>query len=63
MKYTIGFIDKEEKESSKIIIKIGENKYRLSESDDGRLTINKTTDGIIDTLAVYPRCSNEVDLV
>lgn len=61
MKYQ-NYRDKEIKESKHLTIFIGKDKYRLEESIDGKLTINKyNEDG--DPLIVYPRVSNEIDVV
>lgn len=44
-------------------IEIKGNRYRLSETIDGRLTINKISiDGTDDYIKVHPRSGNEVDL-
>jgi len=49
-------------ESNNVTIKIGNTTYRLSESVDGRLNINKTTTESMESLLVHPRYSNEIEL-
>ena len=49
--------------STYLVVMIGETTYRLSESIDGRLTINKTDKtGIDDYIKVHPRSGNEIDV-
>lgn len=44
-------------------IEINGNRYRLSETIDGRLTINKISlDGNDDYIKVHPRSGNEIDV-
>jgi hypothetical protein len=44
-------------------IEINGNRYRLSETIDGRLTINKISiDGNDDCIRVHPRSGNEIDV-
>lgn len=44
-------------------IEINGNRYRLSETIDGRLTVNKISiDGQDDYLKVHPRSGNEIDI-
>lgn len=44
-------------------IKINGNRYRLSETIDGRLTVNKISlDGNDDYIRVHPRSGNEIDV-
>ena len=44
-------------------IEINGNRYRLSETIDGRLTINKISiDGNDDYIRVHPRSGNEIDV-
>jgi len=44
-------------------IEINGNRYRLSETIDGRLTINKISiDGDDDYIRVHPRSGNEIDV-
>lgn len=49
------------KEIRYINITIGNNRYRVSESIDGKLCINKS-DGDDGSLMVFPRTSNEIEL-
>lgn len=45
-------------------IEINGNRYRLSETIDGRLTINKISiDGDDDYIRVHPRSGNEIDVI
>lgn len=44
-------------------IEINGNRYRLSETIDGRLTINKISlDGNDDDIKIHPRSGNEIDV-
>jgi len=44
-------------------IEINGNRYRLSETIDGRLTVNKISiDGNDDYIRVHPRSGNEIDV-
>jgi len=44
-------------------IEINENKYRLSETIDGRLKVNKTSlDGMDNYIRTYPSNNNEIDI-
>ncbi len=44
-------------------IEINGNRYRLSETIDGRLTINKISlDGNDDYIKIHPRSGNEIDV-
>ena len=53
----------EEKEDVKmLVVYIGDDRYRISESIDGRLCINKTSNGETDLVRVHPRSGNEVEL-
>lgn len=53
----------EEKEDVKMLmVYIGDDRYRISESIDGRLCINKTSDGETDLIRLHPRSGNEVEL-
>jgi hypothetical protein len=53
----------EEKEDVKmLIVYIGDDRYRISESIDGRLCVNKTSDGETDLIRLHPRSGNEVEL-
>jgi len=53
-----GFID-----VTTATIEINGNRYRLSETIDGRLTVNKISiDGDDDYIRVHPRSGNEIDV-
>ena len=44
-------------------VEINGNRYRLSETTDGRLTVNKVSlDGNDDYIRVHPRSGNEIDV-
>lgn len=47
-----------------VVIEINGNRYRLSETIDGKLTINKVSliDGSNDYMSVNPRSGNEIDV-
>ena len=48
-------------DGKKVIIKIGDETYRISESIDHKLVINKTNiEG--DALCVFPRYANEIEV-
>jgi len=55
--------DEEYIEVRNATIEINGNRYRLSESIDGRLTINKISlDGTDDYMRVHPKSGNEIDI-
>jgi len=62
MKYSIGKRGETAIEAKKVIIHIGQERYRLTESVDGRLTINKISEGENDSINVHPRYANEIDV-
>ena len=45
-----------------LIIYIGEDRYSLKETNDGRLQINKVSDGETDLIRIHPRSGNEIEL-
>ena len=45
-----------------LTVYIGEDTYRLVETVDGRLEINKTTNSIDQSLRVHPRSGNEIEI-
>lgn len=47
----------------RVVISIGEVRYNLSESVDGKLVVNKISDGDTDYLMVFPRYANEIELL
>jgi len=49
-------------ENKYLVVYIGENRYRISESIDGKLCINKTSDGDSDLVQIHPRSGNEIEL-
>lgn len=54
--------DDEPQEVKTVTIYIGLERFRLSESVDGKLTINKYSDGDSDLLQIFPRTGNEIEL-
>ena len=62
MKYTTGRHGDKATETNKVIVYIGLDRYRLTESNNGKLTINKMSDGDNDNMQVYPRYANEIDI-
>jgi len=58
----IVIIDDKPIEVKNIEIQIGDNNYKLSQSIDKRLNINKQ-DGTDGPISVYPRYSNEIELL
>jgi len=45
-----------------LIVYIGDDRYRITESIDGKLCINKTSDGDSDLVQIHPRSGNEIEL-
>jgi len=45
-----------------ITIYIGEERFRIYESVDGKLNINKYSDGDSDLIKIHPRTGNEIEL-
>ena len=45
-----------------LIIYIGEDRYSLKETNDGRLQINKVSDGETNLIIIHPRSGNEIEL-
>ena len=62
MKYTTGRHGDTTVKTDKVIIYIGEDRYRLTESVDGKLTVNKMSDGLSDNINVHPRYANEIEV-
>tara|TARA_Y100000361_G_scaffold109200_1_gene99113 strand:+ start:179 stop:370 length:192 start_codon:yes stop_codon:yes gene_type:complete len=54
--------DEEKKDVKMLVIYIGDDTYRVSESIDGRLCINKTSCGETDLIRIHPRSGNEVEI-
>lgn len=53
----------EPQEVNKIDVLIDNTTYRITESVDGKLSINKTTKDGNESLMVFPRYSNEIELL
>jgi hypothetical protein len=49
-------------ENNYLVVYIGESRYRITESIDGKLCINKTSDGDSDLVQIHPRSGNEIEL-
>lgn len=62
MKIVTGRLEDNAEEVQRIVVFIGDNRYRITESVDGKMTINKMSDGISDNINVHPRCANEIDV-
>ena len=54
--------DEEKKDVKMLVIYIGDDTYRVSESIDGRLCINKISCGETDLIRIHPRSGNEVEI-
>ena len=54
--------EKEKEVVGMLVVYIGDDRYRISETIDGRLCINKTSDGETDLIRIHPRSGNEVEL-
>lgn len=58
--------DEQPQEVDRVVIYIGDNRYRLTESVDGKLTVNKYCDGELakdsEVVKIYPRTGNEIEL-
>lgn len=53
----------EEKQNVNIlIVYIGDDRYSLKETNDGRLQIIKVSDGESDLIKIHPRTGNEIEL-
>ena len=53
---------REEEEVEILVVYIGNERYRISESIDKKLCINKSSDSNSDAIRVYPRFSNEIEV-
>ena len=62
MKYTTGRHGDTAIETSKVIIYIGEDRYRMTQSVDGKLNVNKISDGDSDKIRVWPCYANEIEI-
>ena len=47
---------------SMVVLYIGLSTYRISETIDGELSINKTSDGNSDLITIQPKSGNEIAL-
>jgi len=61
MEYKIERND-EPKKVDKVEIMIGDCKYRMTETVDGKLEIHKSTTGFTEEIVVYPRVTNVIDV-
>lgn len=61
MKFTINR-DDDPKEVKRIKIFIGEERFTLTESVDGKLNVHKISDGYSDAIQIFPRVTNEIEL-
>jgi hypothetical protein len=52
----------EEIEVKRLRVYIGEDTYRLFETVDGRLEINKTSNSPDQSIRVHPRSGNEIEI-
>jgi hypothetical protein len=50
MKIVTGRLEDNAEEVQRIVVFIGENRYRITESVDGKMTINKISDGLSDDI-------------
>jgi hypothetical protein len=49
-------------ETKYLVVYIGEDTYRITESIDGKLCINKTSDGDSCSVKIHPRSGNVIEL-
>ena len=49
-------------ENKYLVVYIGDDRYRITESIDGKLCINKTSDGDSHLVKIHPRSGNEIEL-
>ena len=54
--------EEELSETKMITIIIGEDTYRITESNDGKLNINKTSNSNDDLIRIHPRTGNKIEL-
>lgn len=54
--------DDEPKKVDTIIVYIGLERYRLTESDGDKLVINKMSEGDTDDILISPKCSNQIEI-
>tara|TARA_R110000744_G_scaffold357580_2_gene464436 strand:+ start:81 stop:299 length:219 start_codon:yes stop_codon:yes gene_type:complete len=62
MKY---FIERKEepKEVKQVNVVIGGNKYRLTETIDGKLEIHKSTELELEEMLIFPRVTNVINVL
>ena len=61
MKYSVKR-NEELTEVKRISVQIGKTRYKLTESIDGKLCINKSDGDGEDCVMVFPRSSNEIEI-
>ena len=54
--------EEELSETKMITIIIGEDRYRITESNDGKLNINKTSNSNDDLMRIHPRTGNKIEI-
>lgn len=54
--------EEELSETKMITIIIGDDTYRITESNDGKLNINKTSNSNDDLIRIHPRTGNEIEI-
>lgn len=54
--------EEELSETKMISIIIGDDTYRITESNDGKLNINKTSNSNDDLIRIHPRTGNKIEL-
>ena len=54
--------DEQPEEVKYLKIFIGLDRYRLTETNQGRLKINKTSDGDSDSINIHPCVGNEIEI-
>jgi len=62
MKYKINK-DDEPTEVKTVMIYIGLDRYRLTQSNNDKLQINKMSDGIEENIIVFPRMANVIEII
>lgn len=54
--------NEEPKQSDFLMVYIGEHRFRITESIDGKMNINKVSDSDSDLVQVHPRSEKEIEL-
>ena len=63
MEYKTSRMTEDKQEAKILIVYIGDDRYTLKETVDGRLLINKVSDsGDNDYMSVHPRSGNEIEI-